>query len=291
MKFKKRYLAFVLFLGLFLTCQSKLFEFRTSAAEMEQKVTATGDHVPHFHEYETERQKMHYIHVGADSLPLVIMVHGSPGSADNMVGYLNDNRLTHVAQVVAVDRPGYGYSGFGKTERSIEKQAAVIKPIIEKHTLSKSQKVILLGHSYGGPVIAHLAMNFPGLIDGLVIVAGSIDPELEPKKWFQKPLDWPCIRWMLPPAARVCNQEILPLPEELEKMLPLWKKISCPAILIHGTKDNLVPVGNVDFAKRMLVNSNQIVVDTLSGENHFILWSHQGKIVDRIIELIELEEK
>ena len=288
MKFKKRYLALVLSLCLFLTCQSNMLKFRTSAAEMEKIMVSSG-HNPRFHKYETGGRKMHYVHIGADSLPLVVMVHGSPGSADNMLGYLQDEKLTSVAQVVAVDRPGYGYSDFGKTERSVEKQAAALMPIIEKHKLSENQKVIFLGHSYGGPVIAHLAMNYPKLIDGLVIVAGSIDPALEPKKWFQKPLDWPCIRWMLPAAARVCNQEILPLPEELEKMLPLWEKVTCPVILVHGTEDKLVPVGNVDFAKKMLVNSGQIIMDTLSGENHFILWSHQERIVDRIIELIEIK--
>ena len=262
-----------------------MFEFRTQVAEMEKAIVQSGPHQPHFHDYDVDGRKMHYVHVGEDTLPLVIMVHGAPGSSDNMLGYLEDKKLTSAAQVVAVDRPGYGYSDFGKAERSVEKQAAAIKPIIEKHKLTSNKKIILVGHSFGSPVIARLAMDHPALVDGLVIVAGSVSPELEPKKWFQKPLDWPCIRWMLPPAARVCNQEILPLQSELEKMLPLWKNITCPTVIVHGTEDNLVPFGNVAFAKKMLVNS-QVKMDTLSGENHFILWSQQNRIVDRIIELI-----
>ncbi len=283
---KKRYLAIGLVVALFLTCQSEFFEFRTSDAKMEKTIVASGRPAPHFFTYQSDGHEMHYVHVGADSLPLVIMVHGAPGSANNMMGYLKDQKLTSVAQAVAVDRTGYGFSNFGKAELSVEAQAASIKPILEKHIFQKNQKAILVGHSFGAPVIARLAMDFPELVDGLVIVAGSVDPALEPKKWYQKPLDLFFIRWMLPPAARVCNQEIIPLPEELEKMLPLWKKITCPVVLVHGTEDGLVPVGNVDFASRMLVNSSRVIVDTLQGENHFILWSHRERIVDRIIELI-----
>ena len=286
MKFKKRYLGIVLFLVLFLTCQSKVFEFRSSAAEMEAAIMKYGGYEPHFYHYEMGGRGMHYVHVGIGTMPLVLMVHGAPGSSDNMTDYLRDKRLTAVAQVVAVDRPGYGFSDFGKAERSVEKQAAAFMPILEKHMPPNRRKVILVGHSFGGPVIARMAMDYPQLIDGLVIVAGSVAPELEPKKWYQKPLDWICFRWMLPPAARVCNQEIIPLPEELEKMLPLWKNITCPVTLVHGTNDNLVPVDNVGFAERMLTNSSQIKVDTLKDQNHFILWSHQDLIVDRIIELI-----
>ncbi len=287
MKLKKRYLAIGLVIALFLTCQSEFFEFRTRASEMGKAITELGQLEPHFHTYESGGHEMHYVHVGTDTLPLVIMVHGAPGSSSNMLGYLQDQKLTSIAQVVAVDRPGYGFSDFGKAERSVEMQAASIKPILEKHVFQEEQKVILVGHSFGAPVIARFAMDFPDLVDGLVFVAGSVDPELEPKKWYQKPLDLFFIRWMLPPAARVCNQEIIPLPEELEKMLPLWKKITCPVILVHGGEDGLVPVGNVGFASQKLVNSRKVIVDTLQGENHFILWSHQDHIVEQIIELID----
>lgn len=239
-----------------------------------------------FFDYKVDGRNMHAVHVGADSLPLVLMIHGAPGSIDNMTGYLTDQRLTAKAQIVAVDRPGYGYSDYGKAEKSVERQAAAMLPILKKYLSPTNPKAVIAGHSFGGPVVARMAMDYPELIKGVAILAGSVAPELEPRDWYQKPLDWFFIRWLLPPAAKVCNQEIMPLYKELEKMLPLWKNIHCPVTMVHGTKDNLVPVGNVDFAKKMLVNSPLVVVDTLKDQNHFILWSHQDRIVDRIIELI-----
>jgi pimeloyl-ACP methyl ester carboxylesterase len=221
------------------------------------------------------------------------MLHGAPGSSSGMLDYLTNKALTRVTQVVAVDRSGYGYSGLGKAGLSLEKQAAAIKPIEEKYRASQSAGgstrppvTILAGHSFGGPVIARAAMDFSELVDGLVIVAGSIDPGLEPHDWWQAPLDWPVVRSVLPFAARVCNQEILPLPEELEKMLPLWEKITCPVTVIQGTKDKLVHPGNVAFARIMLVNSSRVEIDTLENRGHFILWTEKDMVAEKIIEMV-----
>jgi pimeloyl-ACP methyl ester carboxylesterase len=234
-------------------------------------------------------QSVHYTHTGAGSLPLVVLVHGAPGSSSSMLDYLANAHLTSTAQVVAVDRPGYGYSGFGKAEGSLERQAAAIKPILEKHGQPAAglPKPILVGHSFGGPVIARLAMDYPELVGGLVIVAGSIAPQLEPQDWWQEPLDWLGIRWMLPPAARVCNQEILPLRQELEKMLPLWEKITCPVTVIQGLKDKLVHPGNAGFARNMLINSSRLEIDTLENDGHFILWTKKDRVMEKVLEMLQ----
>ena len=42
----------------------------------------------------------------ADSLPLVLLVHGSPGSADAFLDYLADTVLSKKARLVTIDRPG-----------------------------------------------------------------------------------------------------------------------------------------------------------------------------------------
>lgn len=283
MKFKIRYLFYALCLLAYGGCQMRFFQFRTSEPELRTQLEAAGQKDAQFLTYEFEGRKMHYVHAGHDSLPLLIMVHGSPGSANNMLGYLSDKKLLDNFQVVAVDRPGFGWSDFGETEPSVGKQAADIRPIIERHG---KKNAVLIGHSFGGPVISKMAMDYPDEVAGLIIVAGSIAPELEPKKWFQKPADWWIFRWILPPAVKVCNQEILPLPEELEAMMPDWEKITCPVTVVQGMEDNLVHPGNAEFAERMLVNSEKVILDTLTGQNHFILWSHQNLIVDHAINML-----
>ncbi len=284
MQFKKRYLWLALLLLIFGCSRLEILTFRKSDDQQRKELLESGQIEPTFHTYDFEDRTMHYTHIGNDSLPLVVLVHGAPGSSSMFLDYLKDTKLTKVAQVVSVDRPGYGYSEFGKAERSIEKQAASLRQVLTNH---RKQKAILVGHSFGGPVIARMAMDFPEMVDGLLMVAGSIAPELEPKEWWRKPADFFLISWLTPPSLRVCNQEILPLYKELEEMLPLWELITCPVSVFHGEADKLVPKENAEFANKMLVNSDSVNIQLIKGGNHFILWSLQDLIIEEIIRLLE----
>lgn len=260
-------------------------KFRKSDQEQRAFFTEKGLPEPEIGTYKFAERTIHYTHVGTDGKPLVLMVHGSPGSSDAMLDYLADTSLRRQAQLVSVDRPGFGYSDFGKTERSLKQQAQQLRPLLEKFRATGG-KALLVGHSYGGPLIVRMAMDFPDLVDGLVIVAGSVDPELEPQQWWTRPLDWWIFRWMAPGALRVSNQEIIPLKKELEDMMPLWEKLTCPVTFLQGTKDNLVPAGNADFAKKMLVNSRKLEVDMLPGDDHFIMWTKEKLISGKIQEML-----
>lgn len=266
------------------------FNFRESSEKQTEAITEFGQQTPRFHDYETElpdgkKRNIHYVHVGDESKPLLLLVHGSPGSSSAMNVYLADTNLTKVVQVVAVDRPGFGFSDFGKTEISLAYQSLALKPIVEKYG---SNGAILLGHSLGGPVIARMAMDYPELITGLVVVAGSISPELEPQEWWRKPLDSWTLRWILPKSFRVSNEEIMYVKKELDEMMPLWEKITCPVIVYQGDEDKLVPMENALFAEKMLVNSKSVEINMLAGQDHFILWSMKDDIVAGVQNLIEL---
>lgn len=235
--------------------------------------------------YQIGFRNMHYVAAGDSTKPMVVFVHGSPGSLSAFIDFLSDSILLAKSFLITIDRPGFGYSNFGVAEPSFEKQAALLKPILKKY--ENNRPIILVGHSLGGPVIARMAMDFPELIDGLVIVAGSIDPTLEPNEtWFRAPLSTPFLRWILPASMRASNDEIYQAKPELERMIPLWKNIVCPVVVVHGDKDNLVPVGNVDFATRMLINSDVKVIRK-TNMNHFVPWTNPELIKEGILHLLE----
>ncbi|MCB0642215.1 MAG: alpha/beta hydrolase [Phaeodactylibacter sp.] len=264
--------------------QLNFFSFREKPEAMNAYLEAQGVGKAEFLRVQAGAHSVHYARIGAAEKPLVVMVHGSPGSMKDFKSYLGDAELLEVAQVIAVDRPGFGYSDYGKTEASLELQAAAVKAVIDRHP---SEQVILVGHSYGGPVIARVAMDYPELVDGLVIVAGSIDPELEPREWWRKPADWALMRAILPESMVVCNQEIMALYDELMAMLPMWQQIRCPVVVVQGTDDKLVPAGNAYFAERMLADGQQVQLEMVEGGNHFIIWTMQDEIVQVLKNLIE----
>jgi len=234
--------------------------------------------------YYVGRQKINYIIAGNDSLPLVVFIHGSPGSLSAFIDFMDDTVLLEKTRMVSVDRPGFGASNFGYAEPSLEKQSAELKPILEKHKNGKP--VYLIGHSLGGPLIARMAVDYPELVDGLIFVAGSVDPELEPNEWFRAPLATPFLKWMLPRSLRASNDEIYQLKPQLEAMIPLWSKITCKSIFIQGDHDELVPKENAEFAKKMLTNAPFEMV-MYPGMNHFVPWTHPFLIENAILYMAE----
>lgn len=238
--------------------------------------------------FETSKRAIHYTFAGKDSSkPLAFFVHGSPGSSSNFLDFAKDSALLEMYQVVLIDRPGFGYSDFGKSEPSIEEQALILNEVIAQIPASK---IVLIGHSLGGPIIARMAMDTAKKIHGLFIVAGSVDPELEPKEPWRKPLNSKWLRWMMPRSFRVSNQEILPAKEELQRIEPLWPNITSHLVIIQGEKDKLVPPGNADYAEKHAVNAASIKKIMLEKDNHFIPFSKPELIVEELLQFKGIEQ-
>ena len=235
--------------------------------------------------YQSGHRKMHYAETGQAGKPVVLFVHGSPGSLSAFVPFLVDSSLLANAQLISMDRPGFGYSRYGQGEKSLTVQAEVIRDLVMEK--KGDQPVILVGHSLGGPLVARVAMDYPDLIDGVVVVAGSIDPELEPNEtWFRAPLATPFLRWILPGSLRASNYELYHLKPELEAMVPSWKDLRCPIVVIHGKRDTLVPYGNVAFAEKHLDPSYTKFI-THEAAGHFIPWEQPEMISKGVLYLLE----
>ncbi|MFN0080967.1 MAG: alpha/beta fold hydrolase [Ferruginibacter sp.] len=223
-----------------------------------------------------------YAEIGNDSLPVAFFVHGSPGSWSAFVDFMKDTVLLKKVKIVSVDRIGFGYSELGEGEKSLSKQAEYLLPLVQQYK-KPGKKLILIGHSLGGPLVAKMAMDYPSLINNLIIVAGSISPYLEPnEKWFRIPLNFLPVNVLIPKSFRSSNLELLYLKPELIKMLPYWKNILQPVTIIQGNKDILVNPKNAAFAKEMLVNSRKLDFVIVDDMNHFVPWTHPNLIKNAI---------
>lgn len=232
-------------------------------------------------------RRVHWVEAGDRSRPLVVFVHGSPGSWDNWAALLEDPVLLEHADLVALDRPGYGRSGRGRAEPSLVLQARAVAAVVRE--LGGGRSAILVGHSLGGPIAARVAMDDPALVAGLVLVAPSIDPDLERVHWYQKLAQWPVVSPMVPTDLEVCNRELLPLAAELRMMLPLWRTIRCPVWVIQGEDDALVSPANADFAERVLINA-PVEVERIPGLGHLIPWQRPDLIRDAVLAQLQAIE-
>ncbi len=231
-------------------------------------------------------QPIRLIATGNNKNTAVIFVHGAPGSADAFYGYLSDSLLVKRAELYTYDRPGYGYSGFGDAVVSIEKQAKILSEIIESNRL---HRVVLVGHSYGGPIAAYTAL-LNSRVTGVVMVAPAIDPDLEKYYWVGNFARWNLTKWAVPTSWKVSADEKYSHEANLRNLNDEWKKISVPVIHIHGKKDKIVPFQNLDYSKKhfhpLFFTSSEY-----SLENHFILWKNRSLVTKEIYRLLDGHEK
>ena len=259
---------------------SGCFSFRMSKSEVE-KYFAESDIKPKLSKYTLDHRTINYLDTEVDSLPMVIFLHGAPGSLSAFIHFFKDTSLQQASRIVSVDRPGYGYSNFGWSEKSLKEQSKLLSPILELNT--HEQKPILVGHSLGGPVAARMAMDYPDLVGGIILVAPSVDPELEPEEWYRPILYSPFARWILPKSFRVTNDEIYFLKKELEAMLPLWETLKMPIIVIQGGADKLVHPKNAEFVQNLATNTTVEIV-FVDGMNHFVPWNNEKLITDAVMK-------
>ena len=222
-----------------------------------------------------------YLRAGNPAGPRVILVHGTPGSATAWSDYLMN--VPGGLELVAIDRPGFGRSGPEGALTSLAAQAAAVAALLP----DDGRPVVLLGHSLGGPVIARVAIDHPGKVTGLVLLAASLDPALEEINPLQYVGDWALVRGLLPRVLRNANTELLALKGELDALAPQLNRISAKVVIVHGTLDDLVPVANVPFMQAHLTGSRCIKTVLLEGRNHFLPWNSGPVVRDTIRSALE----
>lgn len=227
------------------------------------------------------QQRLHYVQTGNRNAQVrIVFIHGTPGEWKNYSRYLADEKLIDQADLVAVDRIGFGQSS-PVVDTSLVSQAKSLLPLLET-----DQKVVLVGHSLGGSLAARMAMDYPDKVDGILLVAASLDPSLEAPRWYNHIIDWPVIRWFAPNKMLKANQEIYSLAAELEKMDKDWPKLQAEVHIIHGKEDNLAYFGNAEYAVQKLAGK-AVTLHAVENEGHFILWENDKLIKQNLLALIK----
>jgi pimeloyl-ACP methyl ester carboxylesterase len=245
-------------------------QFQQKGLELKIENTAVG------------ARNIHYASIGDSTRPTLVFIHGTPGSWNAFMNYLQDNDLRNHFRIISVDRPGFGYSDFGNVV-NLAAQSAILNNWIS--TVSNGRPVYLIGHSLGGPLIVKMAADAPGSYKGLVIISGSIDPAEEKSETWRVALFKTPLNYFVPGAFRPSNKELWYLKSDLRALKDDFSKISIPVYFIHGEKDTWVPPGNVEFGKKMLTNAPETGELMLPKGNHFIPWTHFKEIREVLLHL------
>jgi pimeloyl-ACP methyl ester carboxylesterase/membrane protein DedA with SNARE-associated domain len=234
------------------------------------------------HSVEAPGHRLSVLRAGDPGGVPVLLVHGTPGSAEGWANWLIEPPPGF--HLIAVDRPGFGQSSPPAPLPTLEDQAAALLPLLRR--LGRDGwgqgAPILLGHSLGGPLAALLALEHTGPLAGLVIAGGALDPALEQLHWLQRPAARPPLSWLLPRALDSANRELIALEAGLRRLAPRLGEIAAPVVIVHGDADDLVPFENVDFMRRALTGAARVDVHALPGRDHFLPWGEKAALIDAL---------
>jgi pimeloyl-ACP methyl ester carboxylesterase len=223
--------------------------------------------------------RLHYLDSGAmlSESPPIVLIHGNPGSVadyDRLISVLKTNH-----RVIAIDRPGHGYSERPDVRAATPSaQARAIHAALEELGVHRP---VIVGHSWGGAVALAYALDFPADVAGLALLATRAYPVDTPPDalyvMLRRPVIGPLLRhtlipvlgrgtletrfanayrpdtietsaltraralWMRPSqlAATVWDTQLLQ--DESASLARRYSTISLPVMLLVGDSDTLLP--------------------------------------------------
>ncbi|WP_083194788.1 alpha/beta fold hydrolase [Pararhodobacter sp. CCB-MM2] len=141
----------------------------TRETEWETETPPSGQFV------EVEGHRIHLMVTGRarGTAPDLVLIHGANGNLRDFTFDLVP-RLESRYRIIALDRPGLGYSdSWGEADSDPRLQARVLREAAEQVGLSRP---IVLGHSYGGAVATAWALQDQQDTAALVLLAPAIEP-------------------------------------------------------------------------------------------------------------------
>ncbi len=269
---------------------------------------------PTGHFVTVEGQQVHLQEQGSG--PDLVLIHGASGNLRDFTMGLSE-RLAERYHVIAVDRPGLGYSDPMKDgDPSVGGQARILRGAVAQ--LGVTQPIVL-GQSYGGAValawalqerpaalvlVSGASMPWPGTLDSwyratssplgrvtLVPLAAAFVPE----SYIRRAIEGVFAPDAPPPgyaeqlgvglslrrtALETNARQINALRSEVVKMEPLYPSLGLPVELIHGDADTVVPLKV--HAERLAPLLPDAVLTVLPGAGHMPHHTHPDAVIAAI---------
>lgn len=213
------------------------------------------------------------------TLPILVLIHGSPGSALDFKEYLLDEDLNKKYNIISYDRIGYGIDSRGKVVSSLEEEVEVLHAVIGHN---KTSNTILVGYSYGGTT----ALASPKKYKKKLLLAAAVRGDLEPMFWLLKLYQWKYTRPFVPKVFRAASEEKLRHITELVNYENRWDISNTKIISIHGKLDRIVPYQNSIFLENKL-DPEFFELITLEEGRHDLIWTNFIEIKNIFLKVVD----
>jgi pimeloyl-ACP methyl ester carboxylesterase len=242
----------------------------------------------------------------SDDDPPVVLLHGASGNLEDLRLALAD-RLKQRHRVILLDRPGHGWSERIADDVSPARQAAMVAEALERLDIGRA---IVVAHSLGGSVATALALDDPGRVAGLVLLAPVLYPWSTGIAWYYNLATIPILgplfahTFVLPAGAVLIGsvsgtvfapqtapadyadraaiaRDVAGLNAFVTRQAPRYASIKAPTVIITGDRDTVVsPEIHARALAAKLPHSKLVVLDGVGHMPH-----HAAP--DRVVEAIE----
>ena len=221
--------------------------------------------------------RTHVREVGGAGRPRVLLIHGANANLNELWAPFAAD-LARDFHVIAMDRPGMGYSTRPRRAHTLAAQAKRAADVLRA---TGDGPAIIVGHSLGGAVALRLALDAPELVAGLVLLAPAATPFPGKPIWWARLAATPLLGHIFcaliipnlgplisranidqnflpgaapdhyyeqsavglafrPGAFRASAQDVCALSAELAAQAPNYPEILAPAIIITAEKDRVL---------------------------------------------------
>lgn len=226
---------------------------------------------------ETSGGCLHYVDVGQG--PPLVMIHGLGGQLQHFT-YALTAALGNDFRIIAIDRPGSGYSDVTDNERA--RLPCQARAVHEAWRALGVERPLVVGHSMGGTLALTLALEFPDDVAGLALLAPLIErvDDVPPpmrllairsprrRRWMADTLAVPLTRWtsrqavaqvfapepvpgdyavrgggilaLRPQAFHAASTDLAMLEHELPWQVRRYAALKVPLGIMFGTHDHIL---------------------------------------------------
>ncbi|SNR16900.1 alpha/beta fold hydrolase [Tenacibaculum jejuense] len=214
-----------------------------------------------------------------DSLPTMVFVHGTIGSINDFSKYISDRDLQTKCNMIAYDRIGYNYNDENHVQESINFERNMLKDVISN---LPSEKTILVGYSYGGPI----ALAVKEKVKKIILLAPAVHSSVEPMPWMINFYKWKLTRWLVPRIWKEASKEKLSHKKDLKHFEGDWESTPNKVVSIHGSGDWIVPYENSKLLEDQFPE-DQFKLVTIDKANHGLVWSNFETIKNQFLKILD----
>lgn len=223
---------------------------------------------------------------GAPGSPAVVLVHGIGVSGRYFAPLARE--LAPRARVLTLDLPGFGRAARPREALTVAEHAAAVRSALAARGV---QGAVLVGHSLGCQVVAHLLRDAPGTASGAVLVGPTVDERArtaraqglrlvrdtaaEPPRLAGLILR-ECTRCGVRRYLRTVGHM---LADRIEDVLP---EAAVPVLVLRGEHD---PVAPRAWTHRLAALAPQGRAAEVAGARHVVQWTHPAELAGACLGL------